>query len=234
MTDDSESTNQINYYHRRRNQLMRRILERTEPMVEDLDEETEPFCLHCGRGKTEVYELHIHHPGGNPDPTDRGMSGWDLLYMNEDHLEDEDVGQVVLCVVCHYLAHRDREDGHGERLTRRHGWLEEAFDDRDVEAVRRDRCEGRDERVEQYLERSWTMPDHTADVESDGSGGEKASVSDRLRDRVLDRVEEQGPVDEQTVIDDMDGTDEDVERIIHDLMRQGELFKPKPGTLMRV
>jgi hypothetical protein len=125
MEESQPST--IDYYHQNMHELQIDILNRHYPV--NLDYDDEPFCMVCGRLKSDVPEMHVEHPDNDGESTgDEG--GWDKYYKYRDHLE-EGRRLWVVCIRDHYLLHKRRGDKHGERLKRRHHWLSE-YDDKDA------------------------------------------------------------------------------------------------------
>jgi len=137
MSQDLEIEKQdstIDYYHERKNALMRAILQENAPVC--MSEDEEPFCQVCKKRKSEVDEMHIEHPNGNGE-SKGNEGGWDKLYKYEDHFE-EGRRLWVVCETDHYLLHKRREDKHAELLKRRMPYLQE-YDDKDAEFLIRQR-----------------------------------------------------------------------------------------------
>lgn len=94
----------IEYYHMRKNALMRSIINTDSPIK--INHDQQPFCQNCRRAKDSVNELHIEHPNNNGN-SKKAEGGWQKLYKYEKH-HAADYKLYVVCEECHYLMHKRR------------------------------------------------------------------------------------------------------------------------------
>lgn len=220
MTDTAPST--IDYYHRRKNQLMRNILDRNLP--DHIDDDTTPFCQVCRQDKDDAEELHIDHPNGDAG-RDRTDGGWQSLYIYEQDFED-DRALWVVCSVCHYLVHLTRGDGHADRVRRGRPWLKK-WEDADAAKELEKRRNGE------------LCPPITYDTTDEDAVRDDDPGRD-IRMRVMDTISDYGRVDRDVIRDALaddprnDWTRDDVDDAIQLLKRGGDLYEPQKDELARL
>lgn len=206
-------------YHRQRNQLMRKILKELDPIAPGLPEDFEPFCHNCGAPKSETNEIHIDHPHGNPEETSQDMSGWDYFYMYRRQFQGE-VTLWVVCDVCHYLLHKRREDGGAEKLSNRRKYLSEYSQVDPEEELARRRSKKHD-RLEKFQE-------------SEGEEEPSRNGHSSLMEEVRETLKAYGKVEEEDLIEFIDGDDDAIMNAVSELKRQGEVFEPQSGKVQRI
>lgn len=209
-------------YHRQRNRLLRDIISSVEPLAVFLPEGFEPFCLNCGARKSEVNELHVDHPNGNPEETDRDMSGWDYFYMYRRQHRGG-VKLWPLCVVCHFLVHRVREDAGDVRLSNHRKYLEEYESVSPGEELARRRERKQDRLVSMVR----------GDVDGVSGGSESVNGRESIFRRVRDAVPEEG-IEVEGLVDLVDADRDAVVNAVEELKRTGELFEVSKGRVKKI
>lgn len=206
-------------YHKQKNQLFRKILRDLEPLARKLPEGFEPFCHHCGAKKSEVNELHVDHPNGNPEETSQDMDGWDYYYMYRRQFQ----GGVTLwptCVVCHYLFHRTRDDQGDTSLSNHRKYLSEYESvDPVMELARR-----REKKQERLIE----MVQEEASPEEEPENGRR-SILQKVQEVVPDE-----PKEIEEVIDEVEADEDAARNALETLKRDGEVFEPQAGKVQSI